>query len=90
MNKIQQAVQFPHVTSLSPFRPAASELATSCGSPHPQQMALQLAGLADIIQRFADLKVDYTEFACLRALVLFKPGQLCRREENCVEKMLRE
>lgn len=31
--------------------------------------------LKDVTIRFHSLQVDYTEFACLKALVLFKPGK---------------
>lgn len=31
--------------------------------------------LKDIISKFSNLRVDHTEYACLKALVLFKAGQ---------------
>ncbi|XP_037085000.1 photoreceptor-specific nuclear receptor-like [Pollicipes pollicipes] len=62
-----------------------SELAAACGPRLQPELERQLAGLIDIIQRFADLKVDHTEYACLRALVLFKPEVKSVRDPKYIE-----
>lgn len=48
---------------------------TSDQSERAMILSSQLRALYDVIMRFAALRVDSTEYACLKALVLFKPGQ---------------
>ena len=54
-----------------------ANLSPSEGSLEPKssQLTSQLRMLKDIVQRFTAMRVDATEYACLKALVLFKAGQ---------------
>ena len=47
-------------------------------------LASQIRTLQDVLARFNALRVDATEYACLKALVLFKSGmcQMSSLEEN--------
>ena len=47
---------------------------TSDQSERAMILSSQLRALHDVILRFAELRVDSTEYACLKALVLFKSG----------------
>ncbi|MES9881745.1 MAG: hypothetical protein ABW185_12775 [Sedimenticola sp.] len=38
--------------------------------------AMHLKTLQEVLARFVSMRVDSTEFACLKALVLFKSGKL--------------
>ena len=45
-------------------------------------LAAQIRTLQDILRRFTGLRVDATEYACLKALVLFKSGECSIRFEK--------
>lgn len=45
-------------------------------------MSLQLRQLQDIIYRLNGIRLDSTEYACLKALLLFKPGLFRPLHEN--------
>lgn len=47
---------------------------SSQGKSSPSASDLRL--LQEVFTRFKALQVDPTEFACLKAIVLFKPGQI--------------
>lgn len=41
---------------------------------------IDVRALQEIIARFKALAVDPTEFACMKAIILFKPGELVGRK----------
>lgn len=47
-------------------------------------MSLQLRQLQDIIFRLNGIRLDSTEYACLKALLLFKPGLFRPLHENAI------
>lgn len=47
-------------------------------------MSLQLRQLQDIIYRLNGIRLDSTEYACLKALLLFKPGLFRPLHENAI------
>lgn len=57
-------------------------MATYIPSPDSQSpdkatsILTQLRNIKDIISRYNALRVDATEYACLKALVLFKAGKI--------------
>lgn len=51
----------------------------SADSQHTEKasfMMLQLQLMQDVISRCNELHVDATEYACLKAIILFRPGKL--------------
>ncbi len=42
-----------------------------------------IRGIRDVLGRFKQLAVDRTEYACLKAIVLFRPGKI--RERSFVD-----
>lgn len=47
-------------------------------------MSLQLRQLQDIIYRLNGIRLDSTEYACLKALLLFKPGKSRPLQERAI------
>ena len=47
----------------------------SHGGEKASSLVGQIRALQDVLSRFNALRVDATEFACLKALVLFKSGK---------------
>lgn len=43
---------------------------------HEAMLARTVEGMRDVITRLHALRVDHTEYACLKALILFRPGKM--------------
>ena len=52
------------------------------GGDRSSLIAAQLRLVHDVISRLEANRVDTTEYACLKALVLFKPGKLALLHRN--------
>lgn len=46
------------------------------GEDKPSQVAADIRHLHDTLQRYKNMMVDPAEFACMKAIVLFRPGNL--------------
>ena len=70
LSAIQWALPMDKCPLLSrPDRPSSEQ-------PKASLPTVDLHCLGDVFDRFKVLAVDPTEFACLKAIVLFKPGEI--------------
>ena len=54
---------------------AANGLSADPRAEKTSALVNQIKTLQDVLDRINNLRLDATEFACLKALVLFKPGR---------------
>ena len=49
-------------------------------------MASQAKQLKDLVTKLAAFRLDHTEYTCLKALLLFKPGKNLKISSKAAEK----
>ncbi|XP_071451821.1 photoreceptor-specific nuclear receptor-like [Hetaerina americana] len=77
----------PHPNNVVSLVTASSSQRSSGGISTDAELAREARRLRDTVERFRSLNVDYTEYACLKALVLFKPDTRGLRNSKQVESL---
>lgn len=72
---ILSAAQWSLPIDIGTLAASASSAGENNGTERASQIVGQLRCLQDVLSRFTSLRVDATEYACLKAIVLFKNGK---------------
>lgn len=76
LNAIQWCM--PLDPSTSPLFSVSEHMSAALGGTKSSQIACEVRTLADTLNRFKAVLVDPAEFACLKAIVLFRAGKCYR------------